>query len=110
MPEGHFGGCSGYPDCKESRPDDNGKPGVKPAYSNPVAPTGGQGQQSPQTPQKSQVNQNPAAASAPLIFLKVSFEEKDKAKSLGARWHGDNRSWYVPAGVNPEPFKQWITG
>lgn len=104
---GPFWGCSGYPDCKESRPDDNGKPGVKPAYSNPVASTGGQGQQ---TPQKSQVNQNPAAAPAPLVFLKVSFEEKDKAKALGARWHGDSRSWYVPAGVNPELFKQWIAG
>lgn len=104
---GPFWGCSGYPDCKESRPDDNGKPGVKPAYSNPVASAGGQGQQ---IPQKTQVNQNPAAAPAALVFLKVSFEEKDKAKALGARWHGDSRSWYVPAGVNPEPFKQWIAG
>jgi DNA topoisomerase III len=104
---GPFWGCSGYPDCKESRPDDNGKPGVKPAYSNPVGSAGGQGQQ---TSSQSQLKQNPAAAPAPLIFLKVSFEEKDKAKALGARWHGDSRSWYVPAGVNPELFKQWIAG
>jgi len=29
------------------------------------------------------------------------------AKGLGARWDPQQRSWYVPHGVDIEPFKAW---
>lgn len=31
-------------------------------------------------------------------FLNVSFHEKDIAKKHGAKWDGDMRKWYIPAG------------
>ena len=41
------------------------------------------------------------------VLLAVPFEEKDTVKALGARWDADGRTWYVPAGHDPEPFRQW---
>jgi len=38
-------------------------------------------------------------------LLKVPFDDKDKAKELGARWDGERKSWVVPEGVDPAPFK-----
>lgn len=36
---GHFWACSGYPECKTTLPDENGKPGAAPeAYSGPTYP------------------------------------------------------------------------
>ncbi len=35
---------------------------------------------------------------APEVLLNVSFSEKEKAKSLGARWDKDRRSWYFALG------------
>lgn len=40
-------------------------------------------------------------------LLAVPFSEKDAAKKLGARWNGDQRSWYVPPGADLAPFKRW---
>ncbi|HRX70591.1 MAG TPA: exodeoxyribonuclease VII large subunit [Candidatus Competibacteraceae bacterium] len=42
------------------------------------------------------------------IFLNVPFAEKDAAKGLGARWHRQQRQWYVPAGRDPAPFARWL--
>ena len=42
------------------------------------------------------------------ILLRVLYSEKDEAKALGARWDNDKRAWYVPAGMNPTPFRKWI--
>ena len=41
--------------------------------------------------------------------LKVPFNEKDKAKSLGARWNAEAKLWYVPQGVEAAPFEKWVT-
>ncbi len=38
--------------------------------------------------------------------LKVSFDKREKAKELGARWNADKKSWVVPAGKDPEPFRK----
>lgn len=38
--------------------------------------------------------------------LKVPFDKKDKAKELGARWNSDKKSWVIPQGTDPTPFKQ----
>ncbi len=43
------------------------------------------------------------------INLKVPFAEKDQAKSLGARWNGELKVWYVPPGVDSAPFAQWFS-
>ena len=43
------------------------------------------------------------------ITLKVPFNEKDQAKSLGAKWNAEAKHWYVPAGVDATPFEKWFT-
>lgn len=43
-----------------------------------------------------------------LIPLCVSPDHKEKIKSLGALWHGGEKCWYVPEGINPRPFLEWI--
>lgn len=40
-------------------------------------------------------------------ILAVPFGEKDEAKKLGAMFYGDEKVWFVPAGVDMEPFKRW---
>jgi Domain of unknown function (DUF5710) len=42
------------------------------------------------------------------INLKVPFNEKDQAKSLGARWNAEAKLWYVPQGVEAGPFEKWF--
>jgi hypothetical protein len=41
-------------------------------------------------------------------FLTVPYAEKDDAKRLGARWDATRKKWYVPQGVDAEPFSRWI--
>jgi Domain of unknown function (DUF5710) len=43
------------------------------------------------------------------INLKVPFNEKDQAKSLGARWNAEAKLWYVPVGVDAAPFEKWFS-
>lgn len=47
-------------------------------------------------------------ATGKVTMLKVSYDDRDKVKALGARWDGDKRSWYVPSGVDSAPFKKWM--
>jgi hypothetical protein len=41
-------------------------------------------------------------------YLKVPFEEKDEAKSLGAWWDSTAKKWYVPKGKPLEDFSRWM--
>lgn len=43
-------------------------------------------------------------------YLDVPFDDKDKAKSLGARWDPAKKSWYVPKGADTSAFASWISG
>jgi Domain of unknown function (DUF5710) len=43
------------------------------------------------------------------INLKVPFNEKDQAKSLGARWNAEAKLWYVPQGVDAAAFEKWLS-
>lgn len=43
------------------------------------------------------------------VDLKVPFEERFKAKALGARWDVVKKIWYVIDPDNLEPFAQWIS-
>jgi DNA topoisomerase-3 len=36
--------------------------------------------------------------------ITVNFDDKDKAKDLGAKWDGDRKSWVIPKGVDEKPF------
>jgi hypothetical protein len=42
------------------------------------------------------------------IDLNVPFEEKDHAKSLGAKWDPARRVWFVRDRQNLEPFMRWM--
>lgn len=42
------------------------------------------------------------------VDLDVPFAEKDEAKSLGARWDPIGKTWYVPAGLDPQAFQRWL--
>ena len=41
--------------------------------------------------------------------LKVPFNEKEQAKSLGARWNAEAKLWYVPQGIDAAPFEKWLS-
>ena len=42
------------------------------------------------------------------IYINCPYSEKDECKELGARWDRENRQWYIPAGLDTEPFQKWI--
>ncbi len=42
------------------------------------------------------------------INLKVAFKDKDKAKSLGARWDYERRTWFICNMEDLTPFMRWI--
>lgn len=42
------------------------------------------------------------------VYLKCTFQEKEKVKSLGARWDYERRSWFIDNPENIEDFAQWI--
>jgi hypothetical protein len=44
----------------------------------------------------------------PRTDLNVPFEEKNEAKRLGARWDPARKVWFVPDGVDPRPFRNWL--
>jgi exodeoxyribonuclease VII large subunit len=46
----------------------------------------------------------------PRTYLKVPFQQKDAAKSLGAKWDATVSSWYVPEGVDTSAFSTWLSG
>ncbi|MFZ4538541.1 exodeoxyribonuclease VII large subunit [Propionivibrio sp.] len=41
-------------------------------------------------------------------YLTVDFKEKDKVKSLGARWDSVAKKWYAPDGLDLVAFKAWL--
>lgn len=48
----------------------------------------------------------------PLItvptYLTTTYQEREQAKALGARWDGGAKRWYVPDGLDPVPFAKWL--
>ena len=49
-----------------------------------------------------------AVKSVKKLYLSVPYDDKDKAKKLGAIWDPDKKKWYVMSNSNTEPFKQWL--
>lgn len=46
--------------------------------------------------------------SSDRTYLAVPYDEKDEAKSLGAKWDAREKAWYVPAGTGLKTFKSWL--
>ncbi|MGY8527598.1 DUF5710 domain-containing protein [Paracidovorax citrulli] len=49
----------------------------------------------------------PTAVRRGRRYIFVPYDEKDKAATLGARFDGIKKRWYVPAGVDDRPFERW---
>ncbi len=43
-----------------------------------------------------------------MIKLSVSYDDKDEAKALGAKWSKQEQSWYVLEGTDLQPFYKWL--
>ena len=42
------------------------------------------------------------------VYLNVPYAEKDRAKSLGARWDAQAKCWYIGAHIDRSLFKVWL--
>ena len=42
------------------------------------------------------------------LYLDVPYQEKDRAKELGAWWDPDRKEWFVPVGKDVEVFERWF--
>ena len=51
----------------------------------------------------------PADDSAARTYLNCPYDDKEECKSLGGRWDGDMKKWYVPDGVVTAPFAKWMS-
>ena len=43
------------------------------------------------------------------VELNVPYNDKDKAKALGAKWDMSTRKWYVLGPEDLKPFAQWMS-
>ena len=41
--------------------------------------------------------------------INVPYQEKEKVKSLGARWDAERKTWYVPHGIDLTKFVDWLS-
>lgn len=41
-------------------------------------------------------------------YLEVPYREKNYAKSIGAKWDQEAKSWYAPAGTDLNAFEKWL--
>jgi putative DNA primase/helicase len=42
------------------------------------------------------------------LYLNVPYNEKDEAKSLGAKWDREKQSWYIPEELDRLRFLKWL--
>lgn len=55
-----------------------------------------------------EINSQPnKSAATEIAYISVPYAEKEAAKALGAKWDRKEQSWYIPPGLNPEPFAMW---
>jgi putative DNA primase/helicase len=47
------------------------------------------------------------SATTTPTFLAVPYAEREAAKALGARWDRATKAWFVPTGVDTDPFRKW---
>ena len=58
---------------------------------------------------ESEPNQKSEIPETQRTFISVPYSEKSEAKDLGAKWDKQERSWYVPGGLDLTPFDKWAT-
>ncbi len=58
--------------------------------------------------QEKQAEQAPKKEWKEMIKLSVSYDDKDEAKKLGAKWSGKQETWYVLEGTDLQPFYKWL--
>ena len=44
----------------------------------------------------------------PETYLQTAYKDRERVKSLGARWDPARRQWYVPEGRDLAPFVTWL--
>eukprot|EP00930_Biecheleria_cincta_P102749 TRINITY_DN94574_c0_g1_i1.p1 TRINITY_DN94574_c0_g1~~TRINITY_DN94574_c0_g1_i1.p1 ORF type:complete len:265 (+),score=30.48 TRINITY_DN94574_c0_g1_i1:61-855(+) len=49
-----------------------------------------------------------AASSSGRAYLACPFKDRDAVKMLGARWDAAAKKWYVPSGMDTQPFAKWL--
>jgi DNA helicase-2/ATP-dependent DNA helicase PcrA len=49
-----------------------------------------------------------AASTQERRYLAVAFRDKDEVKALGAQFDLTRKAWFVPPGVDIEPFTPWL--
>ncbi|PCJ23262.1 MAG: hypothetical protein COA94_08440 [Rickettsiales bacterium] len=42
------------------------------------------------------------------IYLEVPYSQKEIAKNYGAKWDCKKKKWFIPQGINPNPFERWM--
>lgn len=97
------------------------KPAPAPATPKPAAPAAPVQEQFPINAESKPATPStpPAAApAAPLqgtqktsnwpTYLNTGFGDKDAVRALGAKWDGEKKKWFVPAGQNLVPFAKWL--
>ncbi len=52
--------------------------------------------------------EEPAKEQPKQLKLSVSYDDKDEAKALGAKWSKQEQSWYVLEGTDLQPFYKWL--
>ncbi len=58
--------------------------------------------------EEKQAEQAPKKEWKEMIKLSVSYDDKDEAKALGAKWSKQEQSWYVLEGTDLQPFYKWL--
>jgi exodeoxyribonuclease VII large subunit len=43
------------------------------------------------------------------IFLDCPFSEKDEVKRLGAKFDWQEKQWFIPVGLDLDPFSKWLS-
>jgi hypothetical protein len=44
----------------------------------------------------------------PRVELRVPYTEQEEASRRGARWDAEQKSWYLPEGIDRTGFEQWL--
>jgi exodeoxyribonuclease VII large subunit len=44
----------------------------------------------------------------PPTYLSAPYKDRAQVKALGARWDGESKRWYVPDGLDLQPFTAWL--
>ena len=60
-------------------------------------------------PKETEAQQRRSFMSNKNVYLDCPYQDKDDCKALGGRWDPDVRKWYVPEGLDLDPFRLWIS-